>query len=225
MVDRLDLQRISLVLRRLGWGQFRIQLSLAVVVFVVLLLTSNGGLAAAAERSLGPGLALTTLAFLVLLFSLWQCWSVVRCGRGLDSAGARPSKGETSRLLRRGLLASLLGLTLGIVGYQALAGSLVRAGIAASAGFLRRAGGSRGGGRQVGELPHHLHRNALRSEQYPSADGPSGGIAHWPLPAASAPRRRPWATAHHGSLGSKDKRETLLHPQLSAARLNHGFLP
>ena len=127
MVDRLDLQRISLTLRRLGWGQFWIQLSLAVVVFVVLLFTSsisNGGLAAAAARSLGPGLALTTLAFLVLLFSLWQCWSVVRCGRALDSAGARPSRGETSRLLRRGILASLVGLVLGSLGYQALAGSL-----------------------------------------------------------------------------------------------------
>lgn len=124
MVDRLDLQRISLALRRLGWGQFWIQLSMAVVVFAVLLFTSNGGLAAAAERSLGPGLALTTLAFLVLLFSLWQCWSVVRCGRALDSAGARPSRGETSRLLRRGILASLVGLVLGSLGYQALAGSL-----------------------------------------------------------------------------------------------------
>lgn len=123
MVDRLDLQRISLALRRLGWGQFWIQLSMAVVVFAVLLFTSNGGLAAAAG-SLGPGLALTTLAFLVLLFSLWQCWSVVRCGRALDSAGARPSRGETSRLLRRGILASLVGLVLGSLGYQALAGSL-----------------------------------------------------------------------------------------------------
>ena len=124
MVDRLDLQRISLALRRLSWGQFWIQLSLAVVVLVVLLLTYNGGLAAAAERSLGPGLALTTLALLALLFSLWQCWLVVRCGRALDSAGARPSRGETSRLLRRGILVSLLGLVLGSVGYQALAGSL-----------------------------------------------------------------------------------------------------
>lgn len=150
MVDRLDLQRISLALRRLGWGQFWIQLSLAVVVFVVLLLTSNGGLAAAAERSLGPGLALTTLAFLVLLFSLWQCWSVVRCGRALDSAGARPSRGETSRLLRRGILASLLGLILGSVGYQALAGSLfVQASLQAPGFFGGPVGPGVAGGRLV----------------------------------------------------------------------------
>lgn len=146
MVDRLDLQRISLALRRLSWGQFWIQLSLAVVVFVVLLLTSSS-LERAAERSLGPGLALTTLAFLVLLFSLWQCWSVVRCGRALDSAGARPSRGETSRLLRRGILASLLGLVLASVGYQALAGSLfVQASLQAPGFFGTPGTGGAGGG-------------------------------------------------------------------------------
>ncbi len=36
----------------------------------------------------------------------------------------RPSKGETSRLVKRGLLADLIGLALAAVGYQALAGSL-----------------------------------------------------------------------------------------------------
>ncbi len=123
MVEPIDLQRISLALRRLSWGQFWVQLSLGVVVLVVLLLTSSGGLAVAAERSLGPGLALTTGAFFVLLFSLWQCWQVVRCGRALESR-ARPSRSETSRLLRRGLLVSLVGLVLASVGYQSLAGSL-----------------------------------------------------------------------------------------------------
>ncbi len=150
MVDRLDLQRISLALRRLSWGQFWIQLSLAVVVFVVLLLTSNSGLAVAAERSLGPGLALTTLAFLVLLFSLWQCWRVVRCGRALDSAGPRPSRPETSRLVCRGILASLLGLVLGIAGYQALAGSLfVQASLQAPGFFGGPVGTGFGGGGPV----------------------------------------------------------------------------
>jgi len=36
----------------------------------------------------------------------------------------RPSKGETAQLIKRGLLGDLLGLTLAVVGYQALAGSL-----------------------------------------------------------------------------------------------------
>jgi hypothetical protein len=44
-------------------------------------------------------------------------------GRALGSA-VRPSKGETARMLKRGILGDLAGLTLAAVGYQALAGSL-----------------------------------------------------------------------------------------------------
>lgn len=126
MADPLDLQQISAALRRVSWVRFWIQMALGVVVVGVLLFNNIGGrVAANAERALGlgPGLSLTTLSFLVLLFSLWQGWLVVRCGRALASP-VRPSKGETARLLKRGLLADLAGLTLAAVGYQALAGSL-----------------------------------------------------------------------------------------------------
>jgi len=126
MVDQLDMQRMADALRRVGWVRFWVQLALGVVVVVVLIFNNIGGrLAANSSRALGlgPGLSLTTLAFLVLLWSLWQSWLVVGCGRALASP-VRPSKGETTRLVKRGLLADLVGLTLAAVGYQALAGSL-----------------------------------------------------------------------------------------------------
>ena len=47
----------------------------------------------------------------------------MRCGRALNSP-VRPSKGETARLIKRGLLADLTGITLAVIGYQAMAGSL-----------------------------------------------------------------------------------------------------
>ena len=126
MADLLDLQRISAALRRIGWVRFWGQLVLAVVVVGVLLFNSIGTrVAANSERALGlgPGLSLTTLSFLVLLWSLWQGWLVVRCGRALTRP-VRPSKGETARLIKRGLLGDLAGISLAAVGYQALAGSL-----------------------------------------------------------------------------------------------------
>jgi hypothetical protein len=126
MADQLDLQRIAAALRRTGWVRFWIQLVLAVVVVGVLLFNSIGTrVAANSERALGlgPGLSLTTLSFLVLLWSLWQGWLVVRCGRSLTRP-VRPSKGETARLIKRGLLGDLAGISLAAVGYQALAGSL-----------------------------------------------------------------------------------------------------
>jgi len=126
MADRLDLQLISAALRRLGWVRFWVQVALGVVVVGVLMFNNIGGrLAANSSRALGlgPGISLTTLSFLLLLWCLWQSWLIVRCGRALNST-ARPSKGETARLVKRGLVADLVGVTLAVVGYQSLAGSL-----------------------------------------------------------------------------------------------------
>ena len=126
MDGRLDLQLLSLGLRRMGWIRLWVQLTLGVVVVVVLLLNNIGSnIVRDSERALGlgPGLSLTTLSFLVLLFSLWQGWLIVCTGRALSSS-VRPTRSQTSRLLKRGLLADLLGLMLAAIGYQSLAGSL-----------------------------------------------------------------------------------------------------
>ena len=126
MADRLDLQLLSLGLRRMAWIRFWIQTALGIVVMGVLAFNNVGGsLSRNADRALGlsPGLSLTTLSFLVLLFSLWQGWLAVRLGRALGSP-ARPSRGEASRLIKRGLIADLLGLVFAAVGYQSLAGAL-----------------------------------------------------------------------------------------------------
>ena len=103
MADRLDLQLLALGLRRMAWIRFWIQVSLGIVVMGLLAFNNIGGrLSREANRALGlsPGLSLTTLAFLVLLFSLWQGWLVVRLGRALGS-NARPSRGEASRTIKR----------------------------------------------------------------------------------------------------------------------------
>ncbi|TGG77187.1 MAG: DUF3611 family protein [Aphanocapsa feldmannii 277cV] len=146
-MDRLDLQRISTALRRIGWITFWAQLVLAVVVMGVLFFNAVGSrLTANPERALGlgPGLSLTTLSFFVLLFALWQDWGVVRCGRALAGEGARPSRGETSALIKRGILASLLGLVLGAIGYQALAGSLFVQASSQAPGFFAAPSGAGG---------------------------------------------------------------------------------
>ena len=84
MADRLDFQQLSFGLRRMGWIRFWIQTVLGIVVVGVLLFNNVGSsLARNSERALGlgPGLSLTSLAFLVLLFSLWQGWLADRAHR------------------------------------------------------------------------------------------------------------------------------------------------
>ncbi len=124
MQGQLDFQLLSLGMRRIGWIRFWAQTVLGVVV-IGLLLFSNVGSMGNSEKALGlsPGLSLTTLAFLLLLYSLWHCWLIVRTGRAINSP-VRPTRGETGKLLKRGLIIDLVGLVFSVIGYQALAGAL-----------------------------------------------------------------------------------------------------
>ena len=145
MADRLDFQLLSLGLRRMAWIRFWTQTALGIVVVGVLLFNNIGGsLARNSERALGlgPGLSLTTLSFFVLLYSLWQGWLIVRLGRALGSS-AKPSRSEAGKLIKRGLLADVLGLVFASVGYQSLAGSqFVQASLQAPGFFGSPVGGT-----------------------------------------------------------------------------------
>ena len=145
MADRLDFQLLSLGLRRMAWIRFWTQTAPGIVVVGVLLFNNIGGsLARNSERALGlgPGLSLTTLSFFVLLYSLWQGWLIVRLGRALGSS-AKPSRSEAGKLIKRGLLADVLGLVFASVGYQSLAGSLfVQASLQAPGFFGSPVGGT-----------------------------------------------------------------------------------
>ena len=68
----------------------------------------------------------------------------MKTGRALNSA-VRPTRGETSRLLKRGVIADLVGLVFSSIGYQSLAGSLfVQASLQAPGFFGSPMAGARG---------------------------------------------------------------------------------
>ena len=110
MSDKIDFQSLSFAMRRIGWIRFWVQSILGVVVAAVLLF-SNVVNNSEGQLSLAPGLSLTTIALILLLFSLWQGWLIVRTGRAIAS-NARPSRGQTSKLIKRGLIVDLLGILL-----------------------------------------------------------------------------------------------------------------
>ena len=122
MSDKIDFQSLSFGMRRIGWIRFWFQSILGVVVAAVLLF-SNVVNNSEGQLSLAPGLSLTTISLILLLFSLWQGWLIVRTGRAIAS-NARPSRGQTSKLIKRGLIVDLLGILFGLIGYQALMGAL-----------------------------------------------------------------------------------------------------
>ena len=123
MSDKMDFQSLSFGMRRIGWIRFWVQSILGVVVAAVLLFSNVVNNNSEGQLSLTPGLSLTTISLILLLFSLWQGWLIVKTGRAIGS-NARPSRGQTSKLIKRGLVIDLLGVLFGLIGYQALMGAL-----------------------------------------------------------------------------------------------------
>ena len=122
MSDKIDFQSLSFGMRRIGWIRFWVQSILGVVVAAVLLF-SNVVNNSEGQLGLAPGLSLTTISLILLLFSLWQGWLIIKTGRAIGS-NARPSRGQTSKLIKRGILNDLLGILFGLIGNQTLIGIL-----------------------------------------------------------------------------------------------------
>ena len=123
MADKMDFQLLSFGMRRIGWIRFWIQSILGVVVTAVLLFSNVVNNNSEGQLSLTPGLSLTTISLILLFISLWQGWLIIRTGRAIGS-NARPSRGQTSKLIKRGILNDLVGILFGLIGYQALMGAL-----------------------------------------------------------------------------------------------------
>ena len=62
---------------------------------------------------------------ILLLFSLWQGWLIVRTGRAISS-NARPSRGQTSKLIKRGLI---------LVGIDIIGNKLTEINVTSPTGF------------------------------------------------------------------------------------------
>ena len=107
----------------MGWIRFWAQSILGVVVTAVLLFSNVVNNNSENQVTLNLGLSITTISLIFLIFSLWQSWLIVRTGRALSS-NARPSRGQTSKLIKRGLVNDLLGMIFGLIGYQAFMGEL-----------------------------------------------------------------------------------------------------
>ena len=123
MSDKIDFQLLSFGMRRIGWIRFWIQAILGAVVTSVLLFSNVVSNDSEGQLGLTPGLSLTSFSLILLFLSLWQGWLIVKTGRAIGS-NARPSRGQTGKLIKRGLLNDLLGILFGIIGYQALMGAL-----------------------------------------------------------------------------------------------------
>lgn len=124
-----NLKQISQSLRLTGWIAFWTQLVLGVISSVILLLyafssgTSNRGAEVAQGTSFGIFFAISGLVTLGI--SIYWAFRYTRLGKQVTDpiANLRPSKMDTIKAVRIGIIVNLTGMLLTLVGAQAIIGS------------------------------------------------------------------------------------------------------
>jgi amino acid transporter len=126
------LKRIAYIIRITAWIAFWVQLVLAVVSTIIFLFAipfAQSGANSAAGNSPGTGGSafFAVCALLALYFSIYQAFRYVRISRQLvdPEPNLRPKKADTLKSLRFGLMVSLGGMMLAVLGAEAITGTLL----------------------------------------------------------------------------------------------------
>ncbi|MDB9445553.1 DUF3611 family protein [Anabaena sp. CS-542/02] len=111
--------KIATQIRLTGWITLWVQLALALVCTLLLLFASPGReFAQQPNPGLGIGVFWVVTSILLLLFSIFWDFRYTRIGRRLDNpkTSLHPSKADTTRAIRMGVMVGLLGILLSILG-------------------------------------------------------------------------------------------------------------
>lgn len=126
----VNIQQIARAFRLTGWVSFWVQLVLTIVSTITLIFAVAAGRSpntTSTNPGTGIGGVLTIIGIGVLVFNMyWALSRYVSFGRRLGgSKTVRPKKTETIQAIRLGLLVSLVGMLLAIVGAETIVGLLV----------------------------------------------------------------------------------------------------
>ncbi|MDZ8240464.1 MAG: DUF3611 family protein [Nostoc sp. ChiQUE01a] len=110
---------IGNTIRLTGWITFWLQLAIGVVsVFALLFALTGRGLVQQQNTGLGIGIFWAVCGIVVLLFSLYWDFRYTRIGKALENRNSalHPSKPDTTGILRLGIIISLVGILLTLLG-------------------------------------------------------------------------------------------------------------
>ncbi len=132
----IQVERIARQMARASWISFWIQVVLGVVASVIFIFasptlvtrttTAMGTVSTAPNPATAGGFAFGAIALVVLAISIYQAFLNTKHARRLQAPkGNRPSRADTIRRLRRGVMINLFGLGLALVGAEAITGQLI----------------------------------------------------------------------------------------------------
>jgi Protein of unknown function (DUF3611) len=125
--DSTTLRAIASNFRFMGWFSFWFQLVLTVISSSILLFAAiSTRNPQGTSPGTGVGVVLTVCGIAVLGFNMyWSLMKYVMIGRRLDGEAAnRPKKADAIQTIRTGILASLVGTLLALLGAEAIVGLL-----------------------------------------------------------------------------------------------------
>ena len=139
--DSPTLKQIASTFRLIGWISFWSQLVLTIVSSAILLFApiASRGVNSANNPGTNVGVVLAVCGLAVLGFNMyWAFLRYIPIGRRLQgAAAARPKKAEAIQVLRIGLVASLVGILLALLGAEAIIGLLFGKALSqGAAGFI-----------------------------------------------------------------------------------------
>lgn len=118
-------KKIAAQLRRIGWVGFWLQLVLAVVSTLIFLFAIPFASTGASNPGTGGSLLFAIGGLLVLYGSTFWSFRYVTIARKLKNPDLRPKKIETIKTIRWGIMASLTGMGLSVLGAESIAGTLL----------------------------------------------------------------------------------------------------
>lgn len=132
----IQVERIARQMARASWISFWIQVVLGVIASVILIFasptlitrtrTAMGTVDVAPNPGAASGFALAAIALIVLAVSIYQAFLNTKHARRLQAPkGNRPSRADTIRRLRLGVMVNLFGLGVALVGAESITGQLI----------------------------------------------------------------------------------------------------
>jgi Protein of unknown function (DUF3611) len=128
-------RKIAAQLRRVGWAGFWLQLVLAVVSTLIFIFAAPFASTGASNPGTGGSLLFALGGLLILYVSTYWSFRYVATGRKLKNPDLRPKKADTIKLVRWGLLASILGMGSSVMGAESIAGTLLGKSLSSVASF------------------------------------------------------------------------------------------